>query len=186
MPYAQTIRQVTQAVVESFDTIYPWFEQPAEVQNYKPMDGGWSIAEILEHITLTTHFLLIVANNGCAKAVKRALTQGIPDSESDLAKLAPIGRTGSFTWIRPEHMEPKGSKSASEILRTMRLQQQQCLELLEKLGHGEGSLFKVRMSVNELGRIDVYQWIYFIAQHAKRHVQQMAENLQELQKKKAG
>jgi hypothetical protein len=37
------------------------------------------------------------------------------------------------------------------------------------------------MSVNELGRIDLYQWIYFIAQHATRHVAQMKENLAEWQ-----
>jgi hypothetical protein len=30
------------------------------------------------------------------------------------------------------------------------------------------------MSVNALGRIDLYQWLYFLAQHARRHLQQMA------------
>jgi hypothetical protein len=31
------------------------------------------------------------------------------------------------------------------------------------------------MSVNDLGKIDLYQWLYFLAQHARRHVQQMQE-----------
>jgi len=34
----------------------------------------------------------------------------------------------------------------------------------------------------ESGRIDLYQWIYFIAQHASRHVTQMEENLAEWRK----
>jgi hypothetical protein len=63
----------------------------------------------------------------------------------------------------------------------MRAQQEQCLQLLEKLNNGEGSLFKVTMSVNKLGRIDLYRWIYFIAQHAKRHIGQMQSNLDEWQ-----
>jgi hypothetical protein len=29
------------------------------------------------------------------------------------------------------------------------------------------------MSVDELGKIDVYHYIYFLAQHAKRHLMQM-------------
>ena len=29
---------------------------------------------------------------------------------------------------------------------------------------------------NDLGKIDLYQWAYFIAQHARRHVQQLAAN----------
>jgi len=41
------------------------------------------------------------------------------------------------------------------------------------MGNGEGSLCKVRMSVNELGKIDLYQWLYFLAQHARRHLDQM-------------
>jgi hypothetical protein len=63
----------------------------------------------------------------------------------------------------------------------MRSQQEQCIELLDKLRNGEGSLFKVTMSVNQLGRIDLYQWIYFIAQHVKRHIGQMQDNLDEWQ-----
>jgi hypothetical protein len=30
------------------------------------------------------------------------------------------------------------------------------------------------MPVNALGRIDLYQWLFFIVQHARRHLQQMA------------
>ena len=182
MPYARTTERVSKAIQETFDQIYPWFSQPQEVLSYKPSDGGWSIAEILEHITLTSHFLLIVATNGCSKALKRAITQNIEDSESDLDRLAAIGQKGTFPWIRPEHMEPKGA-SLPDVLAKMRTQQRQCLEILEKLKRGEGSLFRVRMSVNGLGRIDLYQWIYFIAQHAKRHVAQMEENLGEWRQK---
>ena len=58
----------------------------------------------------------------------------------------------------------------------MREQLTECLRFLEQLSGGEGSLFKVRMSVNDSGKLDVYQWLYFVAQHAKRHVDQMREN----------
>jgi hypothetical protein len=44
--------------------------------------------------------------------------------------------------------------------------------------NGEGILYKTTMSVNDLGKIDVYQYIYFLAQHAKRHLAQMERNEQ--------
>ena len=86
---------------------------------YRPADKGWTIGEILEHITLTSHFLLIVAQNGSAKALKLAQSQAIDDSESDLMKLTDIGTRGTFPWIRPGHMEPK---ALPEVLTTMRSQ----------------------------------------------------------------
>ena len=181
MPYQQTVQKVSSSIHATFARIYPWFGQITEALDYKPSDGGWSIAEILEHITLTSHFLLIVAENGCAKAVKRAQTHAVDDSESDLDRLGVIGQKGSFHWIRPAHMEPKGAK-LSEVLATMKAQEARCADLLGKLTNGEGSLFNVNMSVNGIGRIDLYQWIYFIAQHASRHVTQMEENLAEWRK----
>jgi hypothetical protein len=169
-------------VRETFERIYPLFDQSANVLHYKPADGGWTVAEILEHITLTSHFLLIVADKGCAKAIKRAQSKPIDDSESDLDKLDAIGQKGAFAWIRPAHMEPKGA-ALPEVLATMTLQEAKCADLLDNCSNGEGSLFKVNMSVNGLRRIDLYQWIYFIAQHANRHVSQMEENLAECQKR---
>ena len=129
MHYSETVKQVNQAISQTFAEIYPWFQQPPEILSFKPADGGWSIEEILEHITLTTHFLLIVASRGSRKAVKRALTQTIEIGKSDLDKLVAIGQKGSFRWIRPEHMEPKG-KPTAEILATMHMQQKQCEDVL--------------------------------------------------------
>ena len=176
--HSATIERVRAALNDSFDAIFPWFDRPAEVRVYKPSDGGWSINQILEHITLTTHFLLIIVRKGYPKALKRAQTQPLEYSESDLEMLIPIGRRDAFPWIRPEHMEPVG-RSADEVLLTMRQQKAECLEVLAKIGSGEGSLYKVRMSVNNSGRIDLYQWFFFIAQHAKRHIGQMEECLEE-------
>jgi hypothetical protein len=41
------------------------------------------------------------------------------------------------------------------------------------LSNGEGALYKTTMSVNSLGKIDVYEYIYFLAQHGRRHIGQM-------------
>lgn len=131
MPYQHTIQQVRETLTSTFNALDTWFEQPADVRAYHPNDGGWCIDEILEHITLTSHFLMLVIRTNTQKAIKRAAVQPRADAESD--------------------------------------QQRECLAILEALKHGEGSLVTVRMSVQNLGKIDLYQWLCFLALHAKRH-----------------
>ncbi|HEX2644391.1 MAG TPA: DinB family protein [Thermoanaerobaculia bacterium] len=174
VPYSQTVQRVAEALRTTFDAIDPWFDRPAAARSHKPANGGWSIDEILEHISLTSHFLLIVIRNSTRKALRRAETRGpVSDGESDLDLLEPIGQRGAFAWSRPEHMIPTGTVPAAQVRQTLRDQAEECLALLDQLQAGEGSLHKVRMSVNQSGRLDIYQWLYFLAQHARRHISQM-------------
>jgi hypothetical protein len=50
------------------------------------------------------------------------------------------------------------------------------LNNLESLKNGEGILYKTTMILNNLGKIDVCEYIYFLAQHGRRHVTQMEKN----------
>jgi len=56
---------------------------------------------------------------------------------------------------------------------------------LDELSAGQGTLYRVRMSVQNLGKIDLYQWIYFLVQHQKRHLVQLEKILQEWRREKA-
>lgn len=175
-PYGVTIEHVEAAIRSTFQSVDEWFDKPAALRSHKPSSGGWSIDEVLEHITLTSHFLMIVIRNSTRKALKRAASgAAIPEGESDLGVLGPISERGSFTWSRPEHMEPTGEVPSEQVRTRMREQARECLDFLEQLRGGEGSLYTVSMSVNKSGRLDVYQWLYFLAQHAKRHIAQMQE-----------
>jgi hypothetical protein len=175
MFYQQTISAVRQALLDIFAEVDAWFDKPEDLRRYQPVSGGWSIQQILEHITLTNHFLMLTLRKWVEIALRRAARgNGIGEGESDLDRLDVIGQRGTFSWIRPAHMEPTGKPSLEEIRATLRTQLAECLDFLEKLGQGEGSLCQIRMTVNDLGKIDLYQWLYFLAQHAQRHLQQMA------------
>ena len=45
-------------------------------------------------------------------------------------------------------------------------------------------LYKTTMSVNGLGKIDVYHYIYFLVQHAQRHISQMKKVAAEFNSKR--
>ena len=131
---------------------------------------------MLEHIHLTNHFLLLTLNKQATRAVERANRgDAIPQEPSDLEALNVIGIRGSFSWERPEHMEPTGDASLTEIRQRLCEQKETCLQLLECLDNGVGRLIEVTMSVNQLGKIDLNQWAYFLVQHARRHLDQLAE-----------
>jgi hypothetical protein len=145
--------------------------------HYKPINDGWTIEQVLEHIALTNHFLLILIDKGAAKALvlaqKTDYSAELTNYQFPKEQLTEVGLHQSFTWIRPEHMEPKGEKSLLEVKDWLKKQCDQCNDYLNQLKDGQGICYKTTMSVNNLGKIDVYEYIYFLAQHGQRHITQM-------------
>ena len=170
------IKETRELLRTTFDSIDAWFDRREELREYKPMDGGWSVKQVLEHIGLTNHFLLILINKGAEKAMREAsrldLQTELLNYHFHRDKLDEIG-SRTFEWIRPSHMEPQGDKAPSEVRQQLRAQLEECLCILDKLKNGEGALCRTAMSVNELGKLDVYEYIYFLARHGQRHLKQM-------------
>jgi hypothetical protein len=187
MTVQKAIQFIEQELSKTLIEYYGWFEAKPELLDFKP-EEGWSIEEILEHVTLTNHFLLILIRKGKKKAkdlaIKVNLNQAISTYEYNLEELDQIDKHRSFVWIRPEHMEPVRDKTISEIKRIMEEQINECKELLREIPNGEGILYKTMMTVNNLGKIDVYQYMYFLCQHAKRHIAQMQTVREEFNRNK--
>ena len=180
MDYEATILAVARSLDDVATEVDTWFDKPVELRAYKPASGGWSVDEVLEHISLTNSFLLLTCRKHTSIAIHR-FNRGdrVPRGESDLRSLQVIGHLGSFVWARPEHMEPKGEVSSAEVRTTLRDQWRDCHTLLTDLKGGIGALSKITMTVNSLGKIDLYQWLYFLTMHAHRHVEQMNRIAQE-------
>lgn len=171
------LHDIRAALDAAFEDVDRWFDRDAALRTFKPANGGWTIDQVLEHIALTNHFLLILIDKGAAKALKNVQQE---DLQAVLAnytfqkdKLTEVGLHQSFPWMRPEHMEPKGEKTPAEVRAQLAAQLAQCHRVLGQLKNGEGVLYKTTMTVNALGKIDVYEYIFFLAQHARRHITQM-------------
>ena len=172
------ITNVRQALIQTFTEVDGWFDTPAELLAYVPETGGWRIEQILEHISLTNHFLLILIDKGRIRVLKSAdeerLREALAGYVFNSLALDEVGKPGSFDWMRPDHMEPTGKIALAEVRATLHQQHRSCLDTLEALPNGEGVLSKTTMTVNNLGKLDVYQYLYFLAQHARRHLTQMS------------
>lgn len=185
------IQKVINAIGVDLDyvrsTLLQWCEDDMNMLYYEPRNGGWSSFKVLEHITLTSHYLLIIIDKASQKAVQRASLSLVPEDwegyELLPKSLEDIGVHQSFVWVRPEHMEPSGKVSLDEIKVRIMEQFDRCHQHLLVLKNGEGRLCKTTMSVNGIGKLDVYQYIYFLVLHAKRHLTQLEKNKIEYQMK---
>lgn len=163
--------QVAAALKEVFAGADRYFDQSTDRLQARPdCPEGWSVAEHLEHLRLVNHFLLLTIGKGCRKALQRAARQPLPEGESDLSALAPIADPAAFEWLPPMHMLPGPVGDLGELRAALHSQLGHCLELLESIAKGEGRLCTISMSVHRLGRLDMYQWLYFLAQHVRYHL----------------
>lgn len=135
----------------SFDEVDKWFDKDNETLNFQPSNEGWTIQQILEHIYLTNFYLLILIEKGSKKAMRNYLNLDldleIKNYSFDKEKFEKVGTYGSFEWIRPEHMEPKGELKQPEIRSLIAQQYHQCLSYLDLMKNGEGLLCKTTMTV---------------------------------------
>ena len=183
MNLKEYIQEIQIHLINTHSDVLNWFNTSEELKQFKPRDNGWSIIEILEHIALTSHFLLILIDKGADKAIRNikelSIEELLKSEDFSLDKIERIGMHKSFDWIRPEHMEPTGQKSELEIIDQLNSQLNRCLSQLNELKNGEGLRYKTTMTVDGLGKINVYEYIYFLSKHAERHIHQMKENKSE-------
>jgi hypothetical protein len=174
MPAEKTVLVLRTEIEEVFSQLDRWCQCPPEYLAVVPKDVGWSIRLIIEHVGIVNRYLLMTLGKGVEKAARRA-ARGvpIPDGESDLTIFGDIADPDSFDWQPPLHMVPTGALPVEEVRSVLARQRRECLQLLEKMENGEGFLHTVSMSVRNLGRLDLYQWLWFLLMHARRHLAQM-------------
>lgn len=187
MKLEQYIQEIQIHLIDTHSKVLGWFNENEKIRNYRPVDKGWTIEEILEHISLTSHYLMILIDKGADKALRNVRNLSLEEMKREfdyeLSKIQDIGVHKSFDWIRPIHMEPQGEKLDYEIKKELIGQMNRCLNHLEVMKNGEGLLYHTTMTVNDLGKINVYEYIYFLSKHAERHIIQMEENKTEFQRK---
>lgn len=170
------IQVVREALLTNFRELDQWFEKDQALLHFKPDRDQWNIREVLEHITLTNYFLLLIINKSTRRALERKKTGHtviLPADYQDKFDQIDVIGSKSFGWVRPEHMEPTGFKDIAEIKALLKQQYAQCMYNLSLLKNGEGVLVFTNMSVNQLGKLDIYQYIYFLTKHIERHIRQM-------------
>ena len=173
----EIIATLNELIDTTFNRLSPWLTKDTGLRTFRAETEDRNICQILEHISLANRYLLILIGKGRRKALQKAgridIKKELQDYQLSNPRLEQVGINNSFVWISPKHMIPTGEKSLSEIQEELMKQRDLLHEHLSMLDKGQGVLHKITMSVNALGRLDVYQYIYFLLKHMQRHIQQM-------------
>jgi hypothetical protein len=137
---------------------------------YKPASGGWSVAEVAEHLTVTEGSVMA----GIEQMLKAPAT---PDKKAETAGKDDVIMKGVPDRSRkvqaPEAMTPTGRfPTRDALVAEFKLRRDKTIEFIEKT---PADLRAHMFPHPALKLIDCYQWILFLAAHSDRHIQQMKE-----------
>ena len=167
MTIEKVILQIRRDLIRSISGLDAWFDKDHTLLELRAADGTKTVRELIEEVAGINRHLLGLIDQARTTAAKEDLSE-IPADEYCLMveeiNDALMGRP--FEWQLSN--QPLTKPSLEEVRYEIREQLDRCLIHLELLMEGEGNPFKTDLSVANIGRLDVYQSIYFLALHVRR------------------
>ncbi len=151
---------------------------PPALREQPPGPDRWSIAQVLQHLTLIESRIVPLVH----KLVTKAQAAGLgPETATDpilnarhAAKIA----DRSVRVTAPEEMLPASDVDAASAWSALEASR---AALREAVIAGDGlSLSEVKYPHPVLGEINLYQWILFVGSHEVRHTAQICEIAEQL------
>ncbi len=134
-------------------------------------DDGWTVSEILEHVSIIEDQLTKLIGIMLSKAE----TAGEPAPAG--LRIKPISiehlveRSRHEKYQAPENTRPRGGVSVADSITRMRRTREALRALRPRLEATD--LSGVRYPHPAFGPLDLYQWLIFIGAHEQRHLGQI-------------
>jgi hypothetical protein len=147
---------------------------PTELWTARPAEGRWSISHILEHL----HRVERGSAAMLAKRIGKARAEGHPAETETSSVLGTIERFGvsdrrGKPLVAPEIVDPQEAPDRATV--EARLAESRAA-LLAAIESGDGlALGEIRHTHLRFGELNMYEWILFVAEHERRHAEQVAE-----------
>ena len=148
---------------------------PAEKQDWRENGAGWTIKEIVEHVSLVESGSLRIAQKLFGKAESEAIQcEALPSLPTDF--------WGKLESVRdrklqaPERIHPQGEQSIADSLAKLRADRSVLADLRGKLETLDASA--PTFPHPALGDLNIYQWIIMLGFHERRHLMQIERILQ--------
>jgi len=129
--------------------------------NAKPANGGWSPAEVAEHILLL-ECTISDKISGEAVEMNRKGYEKIEQFKSVLQS--------DFKINAPEAFYPKGNYTQAHLIAAL---QQNRNKLLQQIHTIQLDKYPENFRHPMLGGLSNYEWLYLVVYHAERHIKQM-------------
>lgn len=141
-------------------------------EGFRPASGGWSIAEIVEHLAIMEERLLRLMT----MMVKKAESAGL-QRDGEAASFQPVSldqfaeRSRQEKYIAPETVRPPGGISVQVSLERMRQSRAGLRALRPRIEATD--LTSARYPHPAFGPLDLYHWLVMIGFHEDRHLHQI-------------
>ncbi|MBD0325302.1 MAG: DinB family protein [Pyrinomonadaceae bacterium] len=144
----------------------------AEQENFRPASGGWSIAEIVEHLAILEGRLLGLMTVMVNKAEKAGLGRDAGNSQFNPVSLEQVvERSRKEKYVAPETAQPQGGVSVHDSLERLRQSRTSLRELRPRFEATD--LSDARYPHPAFGPLNLYQWLVMIGVHEERHLRQI-------------
>jgi len=146
---------------------------PATRREERPASDGWSVAEVLQHLSVIESRVVPMIAGKIAAAKDAGLGPEIETSpvldSIDRARITDRSRRVTA----PDMVQPRSAGDAASIWSNL---QQSRASLREAILAGDGlALTEVTQQHPVLGLINLYQWVIFVGSHEARHTAQVRE-----------
>ena len=161
LSYLDTQRTVLRAAVDLV---------PPDLREYPPADGQWSVANVLEHLSIVEQRVALFLS----KMIETAKAEGLgPETSTDpllpsLGADRALDRSGKV--MAPDALHPTGLKAPA----AWSALEQAGEALRDAVRSGDGlALGTLTRSHPIFGPLTLYQWIAFAGAHEARHADQI-------------
>jgi hypothetical protein len=142
---------------------------PAALRQQKPAPDRWSVAEVLEHLSIV---------EGRIVGLLEAMIPTAPQAETPSDPAASVldrtrFRNRANRITAPDAIRPTGTVSAENAWAALEQSRAQLLQILETAQGRD--LAQISRQHPALGTINGYQWIAAIGGHEERHAMQIVE-----------
>jgi hypothetical protein len=173
-----TVATTRTELTNAFNRLFDVFAVREDLLYHQPLNSGWSIYEVLEHVVLANYFLLRIVKKQAEKAMLQANRNGnktnVQPYSLDTATLKNMELNGSYIWVPQRYTEPGGDTALLELKISLHDQLKQAIELLENK-----KILKAIEDNYVAGKIDALHYLYFMVQHMHRHLDQVRRLKQE-------
>ena len=160
-------------------------------QNFRPAEGAWSIAEIMDHLSIIERNMvqligmLLKKSDGAAAAINAGDAGGAGDGDAQTAAAVappfqPFSLDSFVDQIRdvkltaPERVRPGGNVTLADALAALGRTRAEIEAMRPRLERAD--LGAATYPHPAFGELNTAQWLAFISEHEARHLRQI-ENL---------
>ncbi len=140
-------------------------------QNFRASDGTWSIAELIEHLSIIETNMCALTNKLLAQAEATGARASLDLKIGPISMQQYVEQASGEKYQAPERVSPGGGIPVTESLAKMQRTRESLRALQPRLEAADLSHTSFPHPV--FGALDLYKWLAFIGMHEERHLRQI-------------